>query len=270
MTNREVTILIPNFRTPEITKLCFRLLHKYTDLGKVQVIAIDNGSRDASTEYLQSLKWIKLIERTPGPEESPARSHALALDQALDQVTTPYVLSFHTDTFVRNDRWLDFLLKEIRKSPDIAGVGSWKLDSRSFFQKMGKQVEKGWQSLLFPLLGKDFGRLEGKGENYLYLRIHCALYRVDLIRKYALSFAQNGDTAGRAIHKELVDRGYQMVFIPSEKLGTYIMHLNHATMVLNPELGSRKKSVGKGLKRIEKFLKEINAEQILADEGLDS
>ncbi len=270
MTNPEVTILIPNFRTLEITKLCFRLIRKYTDADKVYVIAIDNGSQDASTEYLRSLKWIKLIERTPAPEEKPARSHALALDQALAQVTTPYVLSFHTDTLVRNDRWLDFLLQEIRKSPDIAGVGSWKLESRSFFQKMAKYVERGWQSFLFPLLGKGFGRLEGKGENYLYLRSHCALYRADLIRKYGFSFAQNGDTAGRAMHKEFIDRGYKMVFMPSEKLGSYVMHLNHATMVLNPELGSRTKSVVKGLKRIKKFLKEINAEQILVDEGLDS
>ncbi|PPC92474.1 MAG: glycosyltransferase, partial [Methylotenera sp.] len=48
-----VTILVPNYKTLEITKICMRLLRKYTNFDQVEVIAIDNNSQDASVEYLR-------------------------------------------------------------------------------------------------------------------------------------------------------------------------------------------------------------------------
>jgi GT2 family glycosyltransferase len=102
MPQPEVTILIPNYRTPKITRLCLRMLRKHTDTGRIHVIAIDNdsGEDDESLQYLRSLEWIELIERKAVPGESPGASHASALDMALERVTTPYVMSIHTDTFV--------------------------------------------------------------------------------------------------------------------------------------------------------------------------
>ena len=50
MSEPEVTILLPNYKTPELTKLCFRLLNKFTPPGRMRVIAIDNASGDASLE----------------------------------------------------------------------------------------------------------------------------------------------------------------------------------------------------------------------------
>ncbi len=41
-------------------------------------------------------------------------------------------------------------------------------------------------------------------------------------------------------------------------------------MVLYPELGTRKSTIRKGLKRINKALKDLNAEQILGDNSLDN
>jgi hypothetical protein len=71
------------------------------------------------------------------------------------------------------------------------------------------------------------------------------------------------------MHKELCEHGYEMVFLPSESLSPYVVHLNHATMVLHPDLGARKKTVVKGLKRIKKELNALNADQILKDNTLD-
>ena len=58
-----VTILVPNYKTPEITKICMRLIRKFTDFNVVDVIVIDNNSNDASLDYLKTLKWITLLER---------------------------------------------------------------------------------------------------------------------------------------------------------------------------------------------------------------
>ncbi|WP_126456888.1 glycosyltransferase family 2 protein [Sulfuriflexus mobilis] len=270
MSKPEVTILLPNYKTPEITKICLRLLRKYTDTSRIHVIAIDNASGDASLDYLRSLSWIELIERPNYEDESGPLSHSHALDEAMERVTTPYVLSMHTDTFVRRHDWLDFLLARIKADDNIAGVGSWKLEVKPWIKRVLKRIEYKWQSFYFPLVGKGYGKLEGKGDNFLYLRSHCALYRTDLIRKYGLKFSQENDTAGRILHKKLVEHGHVMQFIPSEELIDYMVHLNHATMLLNPELGIRKHKRVKGLKRIKQVFEELECEKVLQDTSLDA
>jgi len=71
------------------------------------------------------------------------------------------------------------------------------------------------------------------------------------------------------MHQRLVEAGYRMVFLPSDVLSRYLEHINHATTVLNPELSTREKSVVKGLRRIERCLKRLGANEILLDEALD-
>jgi GT2 family glycosyltransferase len=282
-----VTILIPNYKTLHLTKLCLRLLRMHTDPQKIKVIVIDNDSNDESLEYLRGLNWIELIERKKQQDDTPALSHSRALDLALGKVTTPYVLSIHTDTLIKRSDAIDLLLSEIRANPTIGGVGSWKLESApSIGKRLWKSVEYRYRGIRYRLKGdieKSF-RLEqqqGSGyyqlfgkeatmltnKDYYYLRSHCALYRMDLIRKYKLSFGP--ETAGKAIYKKLTDEGYRMMFLSSDFLSRYIVHINHATMALHPELGSGRKNITKGRGRIKKELKKIGAERILADETLD-
>jgi GT2 family glycosyltransferase len=265
----QVTILVPHYKTLELTKLCLRLIRKHTDLRKVQVIVIDNGSQDRSLDYLRSLSWIKLIEREPIAEEGAISSHSRALDLGLAQVTTPYVLSIHTDTLVKHAQWLAFLVAQIEKSPSIAGVGSWKLEFKPWWRRGLKKIERMMQLAYCRLLAKPPQSIEGVGKNYYYLRSHCALYRMDLIKKYDLHFFGGDNIAGKAMHKRLAEAGYQLMFLPSETLAYYLEHINHATSVLNPELSTRAKSVDKGLRRIQRSLDRLHAHAILADDGLD-
>lgn len=268
MSQRLVTILVPNYKTKELTTLCLRLLRKYTDSSQAKVIVIDNDSQDDSLNYLRTLTWIELIERQAIPGETPVQSHARALDMALERVTTPYVLSIHTDTLVKRHDWLPFLLKQIAKSPTIAGVGSWKLESKASWRRALKLLEHYTQWIYYRMIGKIQHGLAGVGKNYYYLRSHCALYRMDLIKKYNLHFADGDMVAGKEMHKQLVEAGYTMLFLPSDILINYLDHINHATTVLNPRL-SRQKSVDKGMRRIESSLDKLNAKAVLEDSGLD-
>lgn len=265
-----VTILIPNYKTPQLTKLCLRLIRKYTDPAIAKVIVIDNDSQDESLTYLRNLSWITLLERKSEPNESPALSHANALDLALLQVDTPYVLSIHTDTLIRKAGWLEFLLSHIEASSEIAGVGSWKLEKKPWLFRWLKKIEYQLQRVYHHLKKTDH-MLEGIGKNFYYLRSHCALYRMDLIQQLGLTFAESeeGQHAGKAMHKKLIANGYKMLFLPAEQLLNYLDHINHATMVLNPHLGSTSQSIKKGLKRIEKRLSVFHANQILMDAHLD-
>ena len=269
MSTQQVTILIPNYKTLELTKLCLRLIRKHTDLKLAKVLVIDNDSNDDSLAYLRTLKWIELIERKAIPGESPALSHSRALDMALEKVTTPFVLSIHTDTLVRNAQWLPFLIEQIEKDINIGGVGSWKLESKPFVKRMLKNIERTWQRFYFKLIGKKAHALEGLDHNHYYLRSHCALYRMDLIRNFQTGFSDGEEVAGKAMHRKFVQQGYDMKFLPSDVLLKYMDHINHATTVLNPELSRNKKSVDKGLKRIQKSLEGFGATEILSNSQLD-
>lgn len=269
MTNPQVTILIPNYKTLELTKLCLRLLRKHTDLRKAEVVVIDNDSQDASLDYLRTVSWIRLIERKAIPNETPVQSHSRALDMALATVTTPYVLSIHTDTLVKRHDWLDFLITQIKRNPNIAGVGSWKLESKSLWRQWLKTLEHYLQLTYYQFTGRTEHGLSGVGKNYYYLRSHCAMYRMDLLRSLNLHFSDGDMVAGKDMHKALLEAGYGMQFIKSEILIKYLEHINHATTVLNPELSTRQKSVDKGLVRIKKSLAKMNANVILQDATLD-
>lgn len=63
MPTKQVTIIVPNYKTYQLTKVCLRLLRKNTDLNHADVIVVDNNSNDESSKYLKSLKWIKFIHR---------------------------------------------------------------------------------------------------------------------------------------------------------------------------------------------------------------
>jgi len=269
LNNKQVTILIPNYKTPEITKICMRLIHQHTDFNRVDVIVIDNNSNDASLAYLKSLNWITLIERKSDAPETPPLSHSRALDLALAKVKTPFVLSIHTDTFVKRPDWLDVLLKPFEHNPKLAGVGSWKLESKSKLQMLGYQFEQAWKKLLAKHFGYSGYRADRLDVNARYLRSHCAMYRMDVINALNTNFSDGEDTAGRVMHQKMVAAGYEMLFLNSGELGRYVDHLNHATMVINPELGSSTQMRKEGSKRIKDKLRGIDANGILANDALD-
>lgn len=265
-----VSILIPHFKTLELTQFCLRSLRKYTDLSRVQVIVIDNGSRDASTQYLRGLSWITLIEREPEPGESGAAAHARALDLGLTRALAPFVLSIHTDTIAISPGWLDFLLGRIEADEGIAGVGSWKLEFKPWYKRLAKRLESIWLALRARLPQVLRKQGPSKTDNhYPYLRSHCALYRTDLLRRFGLRFDDENETAGKALHRKLEERGFVMEFLDSQDLARHIRHVNHATMILNPEIAGRKTGSEAERRRLRQELDRLGFAEMLQDENLD-
>lgn len=269
MTTKIVTILIPNYKTPEITKICMRLLRKYTDFSQVEVIVIDNHSDDESLAYLKKISWIKLLERNPTEPETPVISHARAIDLALQEVKTPYVLSIHTDTFVKNKQWLEVLLAPFANNPKLAGVGSWKLESKPQWRIWGIQLEQYCKYLLNRFFGYQSYNKDRLDIEARYLRSHCAIYKTEVIRALNTRFGDEETTAGKIMHRKMLAAGYEMLFLESAQLGKYIDHLNHATSVFNPELGSKLRTIKEGQQRIKQKLRGIDATAILNNPSLD-
>jgi len=226
-----VSILIPHYNTPELTSLCLQLLKKNTDLSQVSIYVIDNKSTDGYYAELEKMSWINPIRRISSVPEKPPISHARALDLALTDVNTPYVLSIHTDTLCTRLGWLDYLLQHIEEDPLNAGVGSWKLEMKPWYKRIAKGIESNLQSLSHRIMltNETLEQSRSVGKSNQYLRSHCALYRTDLLKNYGLSFGGSGEAAGKDIHHQLVSKGHRMVFLDPEELMQFMLHLNHAT-----------------------------------------
>jgi hypothetical protein len=95
------------------------------------------------------------------------------------------------------------------------------------------------------------------------------MYRTELIRKYTMGFFDEAQTAGKVIHRKLVESGFQMIFIEPYELSRYMKHLNHATMILNPEIAGKKTGTKKSYDRIMRELRSVQYDKILNDNSMD-
>ncbi len=248
MRNPELTIILPNYKTPELTPLCLAAIRRHTDLERIRLIAVDNDSADESLEYLKTqTDWLTLLERKTEGESAPVM-HSRALDLAMTKVETPFVIVIHTDTIMLNSGWLDFMLDKVKADPMVAGTGSWKLENMPPVKAFFKRIETAFRRMI----GKKILDREH------YFRSHCALYRTDAVRK--TNGFSDGDTAGASLFRDLHSAGYKLPFIQSEELSRYMCHLNHATMILNPHGKGHKTSSPGMKKRLEKKLAELKTE----------
>ena len=99
------------------------------------------------------------------------------------------------------------------------------------------------------------------------MRSHCAIYRTDPVRKCTRGF-DDGETAGKSLHRMLVAAGFDMRFLDSLELSKFILHLNHATMILNPS-GSGRTSRPVSRRRLDAKLDQPLFHAILEDDSLD-
>jgi glycosyltransferase involved in cell wall biosynthesis len=263
----KATICIINYKTPEFTKLCLRSIRKLTNYP-YEVIVVDNDSQDDSLEYLKSLDWIRLIERRAEADEpGGGYSHAAGLDLGLENCNTEFFVSMHSDTFVRKYNWLSELIGYF-DDENITCVGSGKIELKPQWQILLKKATD-----LRTFKRKILREPDPVGKFRYYNRTICSVYRTDILRREQLSFLMGRDkglTGGKKLYFELVDRGYKTVELPSSVMGQYIVHLAHATQVVNPqEFTLRKKTVRKCNRIVDKVMSSALVREIISDDSLD-
>ena len=262
-----VTIVIPHYQTHDIIRLCLRSIRKFT-LQPYKVIVVDNDSKDESLEYLKSVKWLNLIQRKEVAKKG-SWAHGSALDIGLTDTQTEFFLALHSDVMIKDSSWLSKLLTPFQKNPALACVGTGKLEdvpaAYRVFKKMG-DIKGLLRFLNTNLLHNPHQLLPG------YIRTTCAVYRTEILKKENLSFLPREEqkmTSGQALYYELVQRGYQTLYLPPGELKKVIDHVCHGTMILNPALGARKRTIAKGIRKIEKQLSEGWIKSLLEDSTLD-
>ncbi|MCX7008119.1 MAG: glycosyltransferase family A protein [Kiritimatiellaeota bacterium] len=269
-TNTAVTILIPHFQTPDSIKLCLRSLRKFT-AQSLTVRILDNGSRDASLDYLRSVKWIELIET--GVANHIWSAHYSALNAAVPLVTTPYFLLMHSDTYVHHPQWLEFLLARARAGCVAVGPRHQRVPVRTL----------GW----LPKALVQHLRIRERAPGVPELRSFCALYETATFRQLGCQFstADSLDITC-AVNEQLVRAGHRICGLSAFALSPYLFHASAVTLMAQGIQPVAREEIKDACARgtsyldhrtyrrsnncLQKFLQLPSTRAILADDTLDA
>ncbi len=114
----QITILLINYRTYDLTSQCVESIQKY--YPKVKLLLIDNGSHDLSTEYVINCK--KQKDNISAIRNDSNFNHGPALDQGIRSIDHPYILTLDSDCVVLNTGFLEKMLLKFDHT-DMYAVG---------------------------------------------------------------------------------------------------------------------------------------------------
>ncbi len=213
--------------------MCLRSIQQCSADYDLEILVIDNGSRDDSLEYLRNFSGIRLIER---PEEGchnwPANVFT-AFDRGLREATGEFFVTLHTDVLVRRPGWLDPLLQAF-ENPDVAAAGAWKLELEHPLYLWQKEFFGGAVAQVKQLFGR---RNRGSWNGDRFPRDYCAMYRRETLLRHNLTFCPRPDeiTGGYAIARQLWEHGHKTRLIPTWQMAQQIVHVAHGTAALAAE-----------------------------------
>lgn len=225
------SIVLINYKTPEITKICLDLLHQHIDPRQTPVWVVDNYSADESTEYLRTLEWVHLIERTTAEPEQGHIAHGKALDLVLERVNTDYLLLIHTDTFIFDKNVFPMLLNKCVNHPNIAAVGCVEQLNRGLmrtFWRFSSRLFKHYFRRLKIALG--LRSREPKPYRELYLKSFCTLWNCKLIKQHGLHFSMDDRVPGYTLQDRMTALGYGVEMISPCKVFSYLDHIQAGTV----------------------------------------
>jgi len=227
-----VSICIPHWQVQSLMEVCLRSIRRHTRGLAVELLVVDNGSRDASLDWLRSLSWIRLLER---PEETPdnwPNNVFTAWDLGARAAQGRFYLTMHSDVLVTRDGWLAPFLREMERDSQVAAAGAWKLELEHPLYRWQKDVLGGTWSALKSLLGR-----RGRSDRHAgrYPRDYCALYRRDVVVENDLTFCpEPGEiTGGHAIARQLWAHGYKTALFPVGEMARSVVHVAHATAAIS-------------------------------------
>lgn len=237
-----VTIVIPNWNTGQLLRVCLASVVRFTEVPH-RIVVVDNASGDASRETAEgaAAKGLITLVRRDDAKNEGAADHGAALDAGLAATETPLLMTLDSDAWARRPGWLAAFVEALG---DASHAGARKFPSG--------RVKQAW----------DWLRRKELGPESRYIRPCHALYRVDLLRDHQLSFGPwrgpegRWRTCGEHLHEQLLELEHPGVFMPHAQVEALVGHLRHATFVLNAEQFPtlRAKTRRKGEAQIERLL----------------
>jgi glycosyltransferase involved in cell wall biosynthesis len=263
-----VSICIPHWQVKSLASICLRSLRQCSENYNVELLVVDNGSKDASLDWLRSLDWIRLIERPDESSDNWPRNVFTAWDCGLQAARGEFFITMHTDVFIKRDDWLDPFFREMNHSPRVAGVGAWKLDLENRFYAWQKQAIGQWQDRLRQMFGLGRSSTDHEGQ---FPRDYCAMYRRSVLLDHGMKFEPADEFGGGyAIAKQIWDHGYETRMIPVPELAELIVHVAHGTAAVVAEKPlRRKRAQNKVERKVARLFNEDWVQDLRNNDSLD-
>ncbi|MGV8920058.1 MAG: glycosyltransferase [Pseudomonas sp.] len=229
--NATYSIALVNFKTLELTKACLGLLREGLQGCNVPVLVVDNDSQDASTEYLRSQQWIKLIERKPAGPESGSAAHGRALDLALEHVETDYLFLLHTDTFIHDFEVVRMMMDQCHGAHEVAAVGCLEQLDRGIVRSVWRVATRFCKHYTRrSLRAVGLQTKDPKPFREHHLKSFCALWNVRLMKQLGLRFSMDNRNPGYELQERMVALGYKVKVLSPRKMFRYLDHVQSGTV----------------------------------------
>ena len=266
----KITICIPHWQVGTYMTACLRSVRKHSQAYDLEMIVVDNGSKDESLDYLRSLDWIRLIERPEEVHTNWPLNVFTAWDRGVQEARGDYYITMHSDVFIKRDDWLDPFLREIDRSPKIAASGAWKLFLENPLYALQKRVIGYGVGKVKSIFGKKRNVRWKQGH---YPRDYCAMYRRSVLLDHDLSFRplKGIGGGGFSIARKIWDAGYQMGMFSVREMDQKLFHVAHGTAAVVAEKPlNHRRAQQKVEQRADDLFQQEWIKELLADDSLDS
>jgi len=259
-----VTILIPHYQTLDAVRLCLRSIRRHT-APPYRVLVLDNGSSDASIDYLRGLAWIECV--STGVRNDLVSAQASALNAGAARVDTPYFLVIHSDTYVHRPGWLAFLVERLRAGR-YAAVGSRHQTIRAYDSALLAGVTARAAALVAGVARRE------TATGVPWLRSCLTLYRTDTFRAAGCRFASDGkEDATHSASAALVAHGHRVLALPDRAVGYYVFHKGDTTRIANrfysEDDADFRDRIARHRRHVDGFHARTATQAILRDASLD-
>jgi hypothetical protein len=252
------SVVLVNYKTPEITRICLDLLREPARKLGFSVWVVDNNSADESTTYLRSLDWINFLERTPAADEPGFMGHGYALDMVLERANTDFLFLLHTDTFVYDPAVFGMMLNECRKM-NVVAVGcldqiyrgqlrnQWRVATR-FLKYHARRLK----------IAVGLKSRPPKIYREQYIKSFCSLWDTKFIRAHGWTFSMDGMIPSYAIQDKVRETGHKIKYIPARKMFRYLDHIEAGTVAAIGGYSGQHRRTRKYLSLLSKYQEGAN------------
>lgn len=116
----KVSVIVVTYNNIEYTRRCLESLQLFSDWQNLEVIVVDNASRDGTQDMLE--RWAASGSARRVILNSDNRGFAAANNQGLAAATGEYFILLNNDTYVTRG-WVRGLVAHLRRNPGVGLVG---------------------------------------------------------------------------------------------------------------------------------------------------
>jgi hypothetical protein len=173
------SLIVPYFRTPEITRLCLYSIWKFCR-GEPEVIVVDNGPGSPESSVLKEFPKAVVVEN-PTPRRGSAANFE-ALDLGLARASHDLVGLLHSDTLFLREGW-DLECFSRLEERRLAALGTFEREANPF-RPLRQRVRDRFKHLVHR--SNPGAASAGK------LMLHFLLTRRSTLRQIGFAFLRDG------------------------------------------------------------------------------